>query len=97
MIQTAVSTKAYGRGSADMEQMILFSWSGVLSALVGVAGFVAWEKNNKLNTLEKMLNDTKLEVARENATKTEIEKLERYIDERFNKFEEKIDRLIQAR
>jgi hypothetical protein len=37
-----------------MEQLILFSWSGVLSALVGVAGFVAWEKNNKLNSLEKM-------------------------------------------
>ena len=75
-----------------MEQMILFSWSGVLSALVGVAGFVAWEKNNKLNMLEKMLNDTKLEVTRDNVTKAEIEKLERYIDERFNKFEEKIDR-----
>jgi len=80
-----------------MEQLILFSWSGVLSALVGVAGFVAWEKNNKLNMLEKMLNDTKLEVIRENVTRAEIEKLERYIDGRFNKFEEKIDRLIEAR
>ena len=80
-----------------MEQLILFSWSGVLSALVGVAGFVEWEKNNKLNTLEKLLNDTKLEVTRENVTKAEIEKLERYIDGRFNRFEEKIDRLIEAR
>ena len=97
MIQTAVSTKAFGRGNVDMEQLILFSWSGVLSALVGVAGFVAWEKNNKLNMLEKMLNDTKLEVTRDNVTKAEIEKLERYIDGRFNKFEEKIDRLIEAR
>ena len=80
-----------------VEQMILFSWSGVLSALVGVAGFVAWEKNNKLNALEKMLHDTKLEVTRDNVTKAEIEKLERYIDERFNKFEAKIDRLLEAR
>ena len=80
-----------------MEQLILFSWSGVLSALVGVAGFVAWEKNNKLNMLEKLLNDTTLEVTRENVTKAEIEKLERYIDGRFNRFEEKIDRLIEAR
>ena len=80
-----------------MEQMILFSWSGVLSALVAVAGFVAREKINKLNTLEQLLNSTKLEVARDNVTKAEIEKLERYIDERFNKFEEKIDRLLQAR
>ena len=78
-----------------MEQLILFSWSGVLSALVGVAGFVAWEKNNKLNMLEKLLNDTKLEVTRENVTKAEIEKLERYIDGRVNRFEEKIDLLMQ--
>jgi hypothetical protein len=38
-----------------------------------------------------------LEVTRENVTKAEIEKLERYIDGRFNRFEEKIDRLIEAR
>jgi hypothetical protein len=80
-----------------MEQLILFSWSGVLSALVAVAGFVAREKINKLNTLEQLLNNTKLEVTRDNVTKTEIEKLERYIDERFNKLETKIDRLIEAR
>ena len=78
-----------------MEQLILFSWSGVLSALVAVAGFVAREKINKLNSLEQLLNSTKLEVTRDNVTKAEIEKLERYIDERFNKFEEKIDRLLQ--
>lgn len=80
-----------------MEQMILFSWAGILSALVTVAGFVAREKISKLNTLEQLLNNTKLEVTRDNVTKAEIEKLERYIDERFNKFEEKIDRLIEAR
>ena len=78
-----------------MEQMILFSWSGVLSALVAVAGFVAREKINKLNTLEQLLNNTKLEVTRDNVTKAEIEKLERYIEERFNKFEAKIDLLFQ--
>ncbi len=80
-----------------MEQMILFSWAGILSALVTVAGFVAREKISKLNTLEQLLNNTKLEVTRDNVTKAEIEKLERYIDGRFNKFEEKIDRLIEAR
>ena len=78
-----------------MEQMILFSWAGILSALVTVAGFVAREKINKLNTLEQLLNNTKLEVTRDNVTKAEIEKLERYIEERFNKFEAKIDLLFQ--
>ena len=80
-----------------MEQLILFSWAGILSALITVAGFVAKEKISKLNRLEQLLTDTKLEVTRDNVTKAEIEKLERYIDGRFNKFEEKIDRLIEAR
>jgi hypothetical protein len=80
-----------------MEQMVLFSWAGILSALVTVAGFIAREKINKLNTLEQLLNNTNLEVTRDNVTKTEIEKLEKYIDERFNKLETKIDRLIEAR
>ena len=78
-----------------MEQMVLFSWAGILSALVTVAGFIAREKINKLNTLEQLLNNTKLEVTRDNVTKAEIEKLERYIEERFNKFEAKIDLLFQ--
>jgi hypothetical protein len=34
-------------------------------------------------------------VTRENVTKAEIEKLERYIEGRFNKFEAKIDELFK--
>ena len=78
-----------------MEQLILFSWAGVVTALAAVAGFVAREKINKLDRIEDQLNNTKLEVTRDNVTKAEIEKLERYIEERFNKFEAKIDLLFQ--
>ena len=78
-----------------MEQMILFSWAGILSALVTVAGFVAREKINKLNTLEQLLNSTKLEVARDNVTQAEITKLVEHIDSRLNRLESKIDGLIQ--
>ena len=79
-----------------MEQFFLVGWSALLTAFVAVIGFVAREKNDKLKTLEEQFNLSRLEVARDNVTKAEILKLERYIDERFNKFEEKIDRLIQA-
>ena len=80
-----------------MEQLVLFSWAGILSALVTVAGFIAKEKINKLNALEQLLNSTKLEVTRDNVTKAEVQNLERHIDARFNRLEEKIDRLIEAR
>ena len=79
-----------------MEQFFLVGWSALLTALIAVVGFVVREKNDKLKTLEDRFNNSRVEVARDNVTKAEIEKLERYIDERFNKFEEKIDRLIQA-
>jgi hypothetical protein len=36
-------------------------------------------------------------VARDNVTQAEIDKISDHIDQRFNKLEEKIDRLIQQR
>ncbi len=43
-------------------------WSALLTAFVGVIGFIAREKNTKLKDLEQMLINTKLEVARDNVT-----------------------------
>jgi hypothetical protein len=42
-----------------------------------------------------MLINTKLEVARDNVTKAEVDKITAHIDQRFNKLEAKIDQLIQ--
>ena len=79
-----------------MEQYFLIGWSALLTAFLAVIGFIAREKNEKLKTLEDRFNNSRVEVARDNVTKAEIVKLEQYIEQRFNKFEEKIDRLIQA-
>jgi hypothetical protein len=70
-------------------------WSALLTAFVGVVGFIAREKNTKLKDLEQMLINTKLEVARDNVTKAEVDKITAHIDQRFNKLEAKIDQLIQ--
>jgi len=70
-------------------------WSALLTAFVGVIGFIAREKNTKLKDLEQMLINTKLEVARDNVTKAEVDKITAHIDQRFNKLEAKIDQLIQ--
>ena len=81
-----------------MEHLIVIAlgiWSALLTAFVGVVGFIAREKNTKLKDLEQMLINTKLEVARDNVTQAEMDKITAHIDQRFNKLEAKIDQLIQ--
>jgi hypothetical protein len=83
-----------------MEQIFAVAlgiWSALLTAFVGVIGFIAREKNTKLKDLEQMLINTKLEVARDNVTKAEVDKIMAHIDQRFNKLEVKIDQLIQGK
>jgi hypothetical protein len=75
--------------------IVLAIWSALLTAFIGVIGFVANEKNTKLKDLEQLVINTKLEVARDNVTKAEVDKITAHIDQRFNKLEAKIDQLIQ--
>ena len=76
----------------NTEMMML--WNLVLSILITIIGFVAAEKSRKLEAVEKLVNDTRVEVARDNVTKAEVERITDYIDQRFNKLEAKIDQLI---
>ena len=80
-----------------MEQLFLIGWSALLTAFIAVIGFVANEKNTKLKDLEQMLINTKLEVARDNVTNAEIDKIKDYFDQRFNRLDSKIDQLIQVK
>jgi hypothetical protein len=70
-------------------------WSGLLSLFLMVLGYVMNEKFNKLKDIEEKLNTTRVEVAREHITREEVAKITDHIDQRFNKLEEKIDRLIE--
>ena len=77
-----------------MEQVILFSWSGLLSVFLALVAYMANEKFKKLNDVERLINDTRVEVARDHVTKEEVARVTEHIDARFNRLEEKIDRLI---
>ena len=72
-------------------------WNVVLTVLLAVLGYFANEKLRKLDSVEKTLNDTRVEVARDNVTNTEIDRITTHIDQRFNKLEAKIDQLIAQR
>ena len=78
-------------------------WSAVLSVLMGVFGFFVKEKLNEvkdvaedIKRVERLLNITREEVARDYATNAEVQRITDHIDQRFNRLEAKIDQLIQA-
>jgi hypothetical protein len=71
-------------------------WSAGLSAMLGGLWFFIREKLDDVKRLERLLNITREEIARDTATKAEVARVTDHIDQRFNKLEEKIDRLLQA-
>ena len=54
------------------------------------------EKFRELTRISILLNKTREEVARDNVTQAEIDKITNHIDQRFNKLEAKIDQLLSA-
>jgi len=78
-------------------------WSAVLSIVMGGFGLLIREKLNQvkdvgedIKRVERLLNITREEVARDYVTQTEIQRITDHIDQRFNRLEAKIDQLIQA-
>ena len=71
-------------------------WSAGLSLTMGAVWFFVRERFEDVKRLERLLNITREEIARDTATKAEVARLTDHIDQRFNKLEEKIDRLLQA-
>lgn len=69
-------------------------WSGLLTVFIGLLGYMMKEKFAELTRISILLNRTREEIARDNVTQEEIDRITSHIDQRFNKLEEKIDRLI---
>jgi archaellum component FlaC len=75
-----------------MEMML---WNMVLTTLIGILAYMGHEKASEISRLNILLNKTREEVARDNVTQAEIDKLVEHIDARFNRLEDKINQLIQ--
>jgi hypothetical protein len=77
-----------------MEMML---WNVVLTAIVGIMGFMLKGKFDEIQRIGILLNRTREEVAREHITRKEvddrIEKFVDHVDQRFNRLEAKIDAL----
>jgi hypothetical protein len=72
-------------------------WSGALSLVMGALWFFIRERFEDVKRIERLLNITREEIARDTATKAEVARVTDHIDQRFNKLEEKIDRLLQTK
>ena len=66
-------------------------WNVVLTAIVGVLGFVVKEKFAELQRLSILLNRTREEVAREHITRSEFRSDMQQLMDRFDRLERKID------
>jgi hypothetical protein len=63
--------------------------------MITIMGYVLNEKFRELARVTILLNKTREEVARDNVTQAEVDRITNHIDQRFNKLEAKIDQLIQ--
>ena len=81
-------------GSANVD--INTIWSAGLSLVMGAVWFFVREKFDDVKRIERLVNITREEIARDYVTQNEVQRITDHIDQRFNKLEAKIDQLIQA-
>ena len=70
-------------------------WNAVLSLLTGLLLWLCKIFWDELQRVQILLNRTREEIARENVTQSEIDKIVAHIDARFDKLNDKIDAFIK--
>ncbi len=78
----------------DSASMMML-WNLLLTVVVGIIGYIVKDKFDELTRLSILLNKTREEVARDNVTQTELDRIVTHLDHRFSKLEGKIDELIR--
>ena len=74
-------------------EMVL--WNAILSLFVGLVLWFAKVMWSELQRVQILLNRTREEIARDNVTQAEIDKIVTHIDSRFDKLNDKIDAFIR--
>ena len=80
-----------------MGQDVILLWNAALTLAGAVLLMWVKEKVAELSRLNILINKTREEVARDNVTQAEIDRILEHIDARFNRLEDKINQLIQVR
>lgn len=72
-------------------------WSGVLTAVIGILGFVLRNYISELQRIQILLNRTREEMAKEYVTKVEVHADINRVLDRLERLDEKLDRLVEKR
>ena len=74
-------------------EMVL--WNAILSLFVGLVLWFAKVIWGELQRVQILLNRTREEIARDNVTQAELDRIVLHLDARFSRLETKIDELIK--
>ena len=72
-------------------------WSGGLTAVIGVLGFILRNYVAELQRIQILVNRTREEMAKEYVTKTEVHADINRVLDRLERLDEKLDRLVELR
>jgi hypothetical protein len=72
-------------------------WSGGLTALIGIIGFILRNYVAELQRIQILVNRTREEMAKEYVTKTEVHADINRVLDRLERLDEKLDRLVELR
>lgn len=75
--------------------MEIMLWNAILSFISALGLWLLKVLWDELHRIQILLNRTREEIARDNITKEEIDRISHHLDQRFNKLEAKIDNLTQ--
>lgn len=78
-----------------MDESTKVVWQFILTALTAIVGMFLKTAFGDLRRLEKNLSEHKTEVAKDYATKNDLGENSRLVMARFDRLEEKIDRLVE--
>ncbi len=83
--------------------VLLAVWNLLITIVIGLTTVVhrqykdrTKEQGDELARVTILINKTREEIARETATKAEVDRVTDHIDQRFNRLENKIDQLIES-
>jgi hypothetical protein len=75
-----------------MEVML---WNALLTTFIGLLGWNLKAKSDEIQRLSILLNRTREEIARDNVTNAEVDRIVTHIDGRFDKLNDKLDAFIK--
>jgi hypothetical protein len=75
-----------------MEMML---WNVLLTTFVGLLSWNLREKSAELNRVTILLNRTREEIARDNVTQQEVDKIVTHLDGQFIRLNDKLDAFIK--